>query len=54
MLTVGQIGDLQLTTATMYCPARGPTFPNARTLSEDMLLPVLENLVLAEPAPEPY
>ena len=51
MTTAGQIGNLQLTTATVYCPAKGPTFPNARALSEDLLLSVTENLVFGPGGP---
>eukprot|EP00435_Cladocopium_sp_Y103_P045090 s956_g12.t2 len=51
LVTVGQVGDIQLTTATIYCPARGPTFPNARQLSEDLLTPVTENIVFGRTGP---
>ena len=51
LVTVGQIGGLQITTATIYCPAKGPTFPNARALAERLLTPITENLVFGRMGP---
>ena len=45
MISVAQLGGFQITSATVYCPAKGPTFPNARALSEELLAPITENLV---------
>ena len=42
---------MQLSTATVYCPAKGPTFPNARALSEELLQSVTENLVFGREGP---
>eukprot|EP00438_Fugacium_kawagutii_P015719 Skav235342 [mRNA] locus=scaffold520:958024:962610:- [translate_table: standard] len=44
-LSSGFIHSLQIQVATVYCPARGPTFPNARALSESLLTPVSSELV---------
>ena len=45
MLTVAHIGNLQITSATVYCPAKGPSFPQATELAESLLEPVTEALV---------
>ena len=34
MLTVAHIANLQITSATVYCPAKGPSFPQATELAE--------------------
>ena len=51
LISVAQIGTMQLSTATVYCPAKGPTFPNARALSEELLQSVTENLVFGREGP---
>ena len=45
MLTVAHIANLQITSATVYCPAKGPSFPQATELAESLLEPVTEALV---------
>ena len=51
MISVAQLGGFQITSATVYCPAKGPTFPNARALSEELLAPITENLVFGREGP---
>ena len=51
LVTVGQIGGLTVTTATLYCPPKGPTFPRATELSEELLVPITENLVFGRAGP---
>ena len=42
--SVRQVGVLH---ATIYCPPRGPTYPDARALSEQLLEPVTRELVVS-------
>lgn len=51
MITVGQLGTQQLTVATVYCPAKGPTYPNATALAERLLEPITENLTFGRQGP---
>eukprot|EP00438_Fugacium_kawagutii_P028074 Skav223923 [mRNA] locus=scaffold2593:344072:357285:+ [translate_table: standard] len=51
MLVSAHIGALTVTTATVYCPPRGPTYPNAVALGESLLTPVTEALVLGRSGP---
>lgn len=49
--SVAYIGSLEITAATIYCPPKGPTFPQAKTLSEVLLVPVTEQLVYGRSGP---
>eukprot|EP00435_Cladocopium_sp_Y103_P052606 s1629_g16.t1 len=51
MLSVANLGSAVLTLATVYCPRKGPTFPRAKALSEALLTPVTEALVLGRSGP---
>eukprot|EP00435_Cladocopium_sp_Y103_P060860 s232_g22.t1 len=51
MLSVAHLGSTVLSMATVYCPPKGPTFPRARALSEELLMPVTEALVLGRSGP---
>lgn len=51
LVTVARQGGLDLTTATVYCPPRGPTFPNAHALSEKLLVPITESVVFGQSGP---
>ena len=46
LVTMGVACGLEITTATVYCPPKGPTYPNAKQLSESLLTPITEQLVL--------
>ena len=45
MMTVAHVGHLQISAATVYCPAHGPSFPQATELAESLLEPITEALV---------
>ena len=51
MTTVAHIGGMQITSATVYCPARGPTFTNAPALAEELLQPISEAIVFGRSGP---
>lgn len=51
MLSVAHVGDVVLTLATVYCPPKGPTFPRAKALTEELLTPITEALVLGRSGP---
>lgn len=44
-VSVAFFGGLEVTAATVYCPPRGPTYPNALELSEALLRSVTEQVV---------
>ena len=43
----GSVRQVGVVNATVYCPPRGPTYPDARGLSEQLLEPLTRELVLA-------
>ena len=45
LMSMASHAGLELVAATVYLPPRGPTFPNALALSEDLLTPITEELV---------
>ena len=45
LLSMGIAGDTELTVATVYCPPKGPTYPQAKRISEALLAPITEQLV---------
>ena len=49
--TVAYMCGFELTAATIYCPPKGPTFPQAKALSEALLVPVTEQLVYGRSGP---
>eukprot|EP00435_Cladocopium_sp_Y103_P004570 s2426_g1.t1 len=50
-LSVAHVGSLAVSMATVYCPAKGPTFPRAKALAEELLQPVTQTLVLSRAGP---
>ena len=42
---------LEFVAGTVYCPPRGPTHPRAREMSEELLRPLTENIVLGRAGP---
>lgn len=46
LVTAAQVHGLEIVSATVYLPPRGPTYPNATTLAESLLTPITEELVL--------
>ena len=45
LISVGVVGGLELSIATVYCPPKGPTYPQAQKISEALLTPITEQLV---------
>lgn len=46
LMSAANIFGLEIVAATVYLPCRGPTYPNAPALSEELLKPITEELVL--------
>ena len=46
LISSGFIGQTSLVVATAYCPPKGPTFPRAAALSEQLLQPITEEVVV--------
>ena len=44
-MSMASHAGLEMVAAIVYLPPRGPTFPNALALSEDLLTPITEELV---------
>eukprot|EP00435_Cladocopium_sp_Y103_P015513 s1799_g3.t2 len=51
LLSCANIHGLELLAATVYLPPKGPTYPNATSLSEALLTPVTAELVLGRSGP---
>ena len=51
MVTAARIQSLEIVTATVYLPPKGPTYPKAAELSEQLLQPITTNLVLGRSGP---
>ena len=51
LMTQAQIAGVDFTAATLYCPPRGPTWPNARALSDRLFQAVTEQLVCGRQGP---
>eukprot|EP00438_Fugacium_kawagutii_P013810 Skav210601 [mRNA] locus=scaffold234:26058:30767:- [translate_table: standard] len=51
LITVGFVKSVAVTAATVYCPPRGPTYPNAKELSEALLRPVTAEVVYGRQGP---
>eukprot|EP00438_Fugacium_kawagutii_P011669 Skav222265 [mRNA] locus=scaffold2459:8971:29084:+ [translate_table: standard] len=50
-MCLGYVHNVPITTATLYCPAKGPTFPNSKELSEALLETVTSELVCGREGP---
>eukprot|EP00435_Cladocopium_sp_Y103_P031561 s1432_g8.t1 len=46
LLSAAHVSGLEIVSATVYLPPKGPTYPKAAELSEALLTPITENLVL--------
>lgn len=51
LVTVAHQSGLDLATATVRCPPRGPAFPNAPALGEKLLTPITEAIVYGRVGP---
>ena len=50
-LSIAYICGLEIAAATIYCPPKGPTCPQAKEVSEALLAPITEQLVFGRSGP---